>query len=78
MINKSIIILIGLFMWGCSSEPEVVSDPEPVAQDTLKFTNYRREVMLLKEKRLNNEEKADFQDASRFILKTYDEWKDKN
>ena len=34
--------------------------------------------MDLKQERSNNEENLDFQDASRYILKTYDQWKEES
>ena len=77
---KSILITVLIVLFSCGQEveeviPEITVAPEP---EKIKFKNYRREVMNLREKRNNNEEKMDFQDASRYILKTYDEWKEEN
>ena len=77
---KSILITTLIVLFSCGQkEAEVTSEiivvPEP---EKIKFKNYRREVMNLREKRNNHEEKIDFQDASRYILKTYDEWKEEN
>ena len=72
---KSILITTLVVLFSCRQEevtPEITVVPEP---EKIKFKNYRREVMNLREKRNDNEEKIDFQDASRYILKTYDEWK---
>ena len=74
---KSIRITVLNIHFSCGEKeeitPEVIVIPEP---EKNKFKNYRREVMNLREKRNNHEEKIDFKDASRYILKTYDEWKE--
>ena len=76
---KSILITTLIILFSCGQKeeitPEVTITPEP---EKNKFKNYRREVMNLREKRNNHEEKIDFQDASRYILKTYDEWKEES
>ena len=76
---KSILITILIILFSCGEKeeitPEIIATPEP---EKNKFKNYRREVMNLREKRNNHEEKIDFKDASRYILKTYDQWKEEN
>ena len=77
---KSTLIIVLIILFSCGEKEEIIpeSTPEPEPEKKIKFKNYRREVMNLKQKRSNNEENLDFQDASRYILKTYDQWKEES
>ena len=74
---KLIYILSLIFIIACGSNEEpIVKEitPEPV-KPKVKYRTYKRIVPMIKTDRMNIERTTDFQDAQRYILKTFDGYK---